>query len=69
MQKDAEETRLKDAMAEGKAEGLDEGLAEGELKKAKETALSMLSDGLPIETVSKYTGLSIQEIKSLKNSL
>jgi predicted transposase/invertase (TIGR01784 family) len=50
------------AREEGKAEGK----AEGELKKARETAVSMLGDGLPVETVSKYTGLSIDEIKALK---
>jgi predicted transposase/invertase (TIGR01784 family) len=42
-----------------------EGLIEGELKKAKETAIRMLGDGMSITTVSKYTGLSIEEIKEL----
>jgi predicted transposase/invertase (TIGR01784 family) len=46
--------------------GYEEGRAEGELKKARETALSMLSDGLSVETISKYTGLSVQEIEALR---
>jgi predicted transposase/invertase (TIGR01784 family) len=41
------------------------GKAEGELKKARETALSMLADKLPLETISKYTGLSLEELKVL----
>jgi predicted transposase/invertase (TIGR01784 family) len=44
----------------------EEGKAEGELKKARETALSMLSDGMSIETISKYTGLSVQEIENMR---
>jgi predicted transposase/invertase (TIGR01784 family) len=55
MQKDAEETRLKDAKTEG------------ELKRAKETALSMLSDGMPIETISKYTGLPIEDVENISS--
>ena len=38
----------------------------GERKKAIETAKNMLSDNLPIDVVAKYTGLSIEEIKSLE---
>ncbi len=32
----------------------------------KEVALNMIKDGLPIETISKYTGLSKQDIEKLK---
>jgi len=49
-----------------------EGLAEGEKRereKAKaekiESAKKMLSDGLSGELVSKYSGLSIEEVKKL----
>ena len=34
-------------------------------KKAKETARKMLEDGLPIETIIKYTGLTEKEVKEL----
>ncbi|MGD2084936.1 MAG: hypothetical protein PVH61_02010 [Candidatus Aminicenantes bacterium] len=44
-----------------------EGKKEGMEKKAKETAKKMLEDGLPIETISKYTGLTEKEVKELMN--
>ena len=43
---------------EGLKEGKEEGLAEGEHRKALETAKKMLADGLSIDIVAKYTGLS-----------
>lgn len=49
------------AKKEGKREGIEEGME----KKAKETAKKMLEDGLPIETISKYTGLTEKEVKEL----
>ena len=53
-------------MEKGIAKGMAEGKAEGEKKKAIEIANQLL-DILDIETVAKKTGLSIDEIKSLKN--
>jgi predicted transposase/invertase (TIGR01784 family) len=50
---------------EGKQEGWQEGRQEGMEKKAKETAMRMLVDGLPIEKISKYTGLPVREIDKL----
>ncbi|MDR0942233.1 MAG: hypothetical protein LBM19_01280, partial [Holosporales bacterium] len=47
--------------------GVAEGRAEGELRKAKETALNALSMNLPLEQISKLTGLSSSEIESLKS--
>ncbi|UCH98013.1 MAG: Rpn family recombination-promoting nuclease/putative transposase, partial [Candidatus Aminicenantes bacterium] len=38
---------------------------QGMEKKAKETAKRMLEDGVPIETISKYTGLTEKEVKTL----
>ena len=49
------------AKKEGKIKGIEEGLE----KKAKETAMKMLEDGLPIETIIKYTGLTEKEVKEL----
>ena len=57
---------MEKGIAEGKAEGMAEGKAKGEKKKAIEIANQLL-DILDIETVAKKTGLSIDEIKSLKN--
>ena len=43
----------------------DEGIKEGRKDGILETAKNMLKDKLSIETISKYTGLSIKEIKSI----
>ena len=48
--------------AEGEAKGRAEGRAEGELQKALEMAKKMLSDGMPIDLVAKYSGLTPDEI-------
>jgi len=47
--------------AEGHAEGLAEGLAEGRA----ETARKMKADNMPVELISKYTGLMAEEIEQL----
>jgi predicted transposase/invertase (TIGR01784 family) len=54
-----------EGLAEGRAEGLAEGLAEGERHKAVETARRMKADGMPMEMIVKYTGLTIEEIGTL----
>ena len=46
---------------DGKAEGLEEGKKEEKISIAK----SLLKDGMPIESVSKNTGLSIEELQKL----
>ena len=51
--------------AEGRAEGLAEGLAEGRAEERVEIAKGMLSDGMPVDKISKYTGLTAEEIMSL----
>ncbi|MDR1473618.1 MAG: Rpn family recombination-promoting nuclease/putative transposase [Lactobacillales bacterium] len=62
---------MKSSRLEGRAEGLEKGIVKGIEKgiekEKKETALSMLTDGLPVSTISKYTGLSPSEIQSLKS--
>ena len=55
----------KKAMAEGHAEGLAEGLAEGRAKTIAEIAKKMQAEGLTLEAISSYTGLSQEEIKAL----
>ena len=46
-------------------DGKDEGIKEGEQKKSISIARDMKSDGLPTATISKYTGLSAEEIAAL----
>ena len=59
-------------LEKGEAIGLEKGEAIGiekERQKAHQekitAALEMLSDGMPIEKIAKYTGLSINEIEKL----
>ena len=47
--------------------GVDKGIKQGMEVKAKDTAKRMLEDDLPIETISRYTGLTEKEIKALMN--
>jgi len=42
-----------------------EGKAEGKVEEKNETALKMLEDGMSIETICKYTGLSQEQIEQL----
>ena len=51
-----------EALAEGRAEGRSEGRAEGLM----ETAQKMKADGLPIDVIVKYTGLSSEQIAAIK---
>ena len=49
-------------------QGLAKGLAEGRKEAAErvnETARAMLADGMPVETVAKYTGLTAEMIGNL----
>lgn len=47
------------------ANAKEEGIAEGEYNAKIETAKNMLVDDVSIDIISKYTGLSINDIKSL----
>jgi predicted transposase/invertase (TIGR01784 family) len=59
----------KNSLDTARDEGKEEGRAEGEKKKAIETATNMLTDGVPVEKVCLYTGLSPEEIKVLIRQL
>lgn len=52
-------------LAEGIEKGRAEGLTEGELKAKREMSRQLKQDGLPSQSISKYTGLSIEEIEQL----
>lgn len=54
-----------DALQQGIQQGLREGLQQGEKQKAEAIARSLL-DILPIETISQTTGLSVEEIRQLR---
>ena len=62
----AEEKGRAEGLAEGLAKGQAEGRAEGERAKAIEIAKQLLSMHLPIDSITKATGLSEQELATLK---
>ena len=51
--------------SDGKEEGRAEGRVEGTKKQALDSARKMLSDGLPIELVAKYSDLTPDEISKI----
>ena len=63
------DTARLDGKAEGFAEGLEKGFEqgrmEGKLDGIRATARQMKLDGMPIATICKYTGLTLEEIKAL----
>jgi hypothetical protein len=67
--RDVMETALADAQAEGHAKGHAEGLAEGHAAGLAaghvEDARRMKVDNMPVELISKYTGLTAEEIAAL----
>ena len=50
---------------DGKTEGLEEGAKTERIAIAK----NLLKDGIPIEVVSKNTGLSVEELKELEKEV
>ena len=60
-------------MERGIAQGMDRGIAQGMERGAentrRETALSMLKEGLPVDMVARITNLSIEEIKTLHQGM
>jgi predicted transposase/invertase (TIGR01784 family) len=65
----AEKKGIKIGMEKGEKIGIEkgrkEGRAEGELQAKLALARSMKADNMPVETIAKYTGLSINEINNL----
>ncbi|MBW4622960.1 MAG: Rpn family recombination-promoting nuclease/putative transposase [Cyanosarcina radialis HA8281-LM2] len=51
--------------AEGIAEGKAEGIAEGKAEERQEVALNLLREGIAIETISRVTGLSLEQVQQL----
>ena len=62
---------MKDAyeegMEQGIEQGLEQGIEQGELKKARETALSLVEMGLPVEKIAKAVRLSAEEVQKWIN--
>ena len=54
------------AKQEGKQEGLAEGMEKGMNQKALDIARNMLADGVDINLIMKYSGLTQKQIDKLK---
>ena len=54
------------AKAKGRAEGIAEGIEEGRMEVLKDFVFRMLKDGYSYKKIQKYTGLSEEDINSLK---
>ena len=69
----AKETGLEEGLAKGRvigrAEGLEEGLVKGREEGNLEVAINLLQLGTPCEIVAKATGLSLEEVTKLKESI
>lgn len=56
---------LEKGMEEGMEKGMEKGLEKGHEEEKNQIARKMKSDGLPIDIISKYTGLSVEEIERI----
>ena len=65
----AKETGLEEGLAKGRAEGLVKGREEGREERNMEVAINLLQLGTPCEIVAKATGLPLEEVTKLKESL
>ena len=57
--------RYRKGLKEGHEAGVAEGRAEGVNSRNRELAKAFRDDGVPLETISKRTGLSTDEIQAL----
>ena len=63
--KKAAEKAFENGFSAGEERGISIGLLQGEYKKAIETAKSMKSENMPVNTIAHFTGLSPEEIEKL----
>ena len=63
------EAGLEAGLAKGLEEGLAEGRLEGQHDARIESAENALNLGIPIEDVSKITGLSLEEVEELAKKI
>lgn len=55
-----------EGLTQGRAEELTQGRAEGRAEAKKDIVKSMLSNGLSVEQAAKYSGLTVEEVESIK---
>ena len=61
------EKGLQKGRQEGREEGMEEGLQKGRQEEKEEVVLSMLENGFDLDSISKVTKLSKEEIKKIQN--
>ena len=54
---------------EGREQGREEGREEGRAQGKEQIAMDMLQDNVAIETIVKYTKLSIEEVEALAKKM
>ena len=59
------EKGMAQGMEKGMAQGMEKGMAQGEDKANRENASRMKADGMDVELIAKYTGLTAEEIENL----
>ena len=59
------EEAYEEGLSKGIAQGISQGISQGVKQKAIETAKNMLCDKLSVESVSNYTGLTLEEVEKL----
>ena len=62
---EAKEEGISQGISQGYTSGINDGISKGENKKSIEIAKNLLSMNMPLEDISKATGLSIEEIKKI----
>ncbi len=50
-------------------EGIAQGMQQGIYKEKENIVLNMVSEGLEVQTISKYTKLAISEIEKIRNKI
>jgi predicted transposase/invertase (TIGR01784 family) len=60
---------LSEAEEKGIEKGIVKGIVKGERKKAIDASKKMIQDGLSLELISKYEGLSIHELEQIKKRM
>ena len=71
------ELDLYDKWSEGRVEGIKEGIEQGRKEGIEQgqkngilqTALKALKQGVPLETVTSFTGISITELEKLQHTV
>ena len=61
----AAEERCRIALEEGTRKGIEKGIKEGRKEEQYNIARQMKNDGVPVNSIIKYTGLAIEEIEQL----